>query len=134
MFLYLDNWLFKDQSYEEVLSATWRMLALFLDLGPQLNVGKSILIPVQNMQFIGASLDSLAARAFLPTDRFLALSNPVKTIQMSHQTSIRNCLLGHIVACTSVTDHTVLHLCYLQGWLRTVYSCRHRLDKQVSVP
>lgn len=104
-----------------------------MNLGLQLNIEKSILTPVQNIQFIWAFLDSLTTGASLSMDRFQILLTLIKTVQESPQTSVKNCLqlLGYMAACSFAR----LHLCCFQECLRTVYSLnRHSLDKHVLDP
>lgn len=56
------------------------------NLGLQLNVQKSTLTTVQNLEFIGALLDSVAARAYIPLHKFVVLSNKASAIQLSPHT------------------------------------------------
>lgn len=86
VFLYLNDWVLKGRSCQEVLSTTRRVLSLFLDLGLQLNIEKSMLTSVRNIHFIGTCLNSLACGTSLPMDRFWTLSCLVRTIQDSPQT------------------------------------------------
>lgn len=70
-----------------------------------------------------ASLDALWARAYLPMNRVMSLTNLISKIQISPQTSTRNRLqlLRHVAACTFVTQHARLCLWCFQRWLRMVY-------------
>lgn len=107
-------WLLKWHSYTIKL-AGFRAMTLYKCLGLQL---KSSLPSVQRIVFIGAILDAITARAYLPDDRFLVLSHLIMWLQ------IRSCLqlLGHRVACTFVMFHAQLHLHYIQAWFRWIYT------------
>lgn len=107
-------------------------MSLFCRLEFQLNIKKSTLIPIQQIDFTRASLDAVIARAYLLVYRFMTLTNLVSKTQISPQMSARNYLqlLG-----ISETQHASLRLCYFQGQLRTVnIPNRHSLGKLVSVP
>lgn len=89
----LDDYLLKAPSQEDTLEATQKTMALFLQLGLQINMQKKImLISVQKLEFTGARLDALETKASLPLHRFVTLINLVTTAQTSPQTSARTCL------------------------------------------
>ncbi|KAH1177084.1 hypothetical protein KIL84_010786, partial [Mauremys mutica] len=87
--------------------------------------------------FICMLLDSIVAPAFLPVDRFAALTSIVTTLHHILHTSIHQCLplLGHMVTCTSVTLHVCLHMLRLQTWLLSIYKPQtDDLEKLVLLP
>lgn len=65
-FPYLDDCLLKGCMFTETETSTQLTIHLFQKLGLQLNVQKSTLVPTQQLDFIGAHLDSVQARAFHP--------------------------------------------------------------------
>lgn len=69
VFPYFDDWLLIGRSHQEVLTTTSSLLSLLHLLGFCINSEKSVLVPVQTVEFIGATLDSLSAKAYLPQGR-----------------------------------------------------------------
>ncbi|XP_064414828.1 uncharacterized protein LOC135357146 [Latimeria chalumnae] len=63
---YLDDWLIRGNSEEEVARSLSTTMHLLSALGFVLNLVKSQLRPVQNITFIGAVLDAVQGKAFLP--------------------------------------------------------------------
>lgn len=112
------------------------VLSFFQELGLQLNIRKSMMTPIQRIQFTGAYLDLLTARTHLLTDRSLALSNLVSTLQGSPQTSVRNCvqLLGHMAASTAMSSHARLPSLLPGLTHNDPFTDQRPLDKKVMVP
>ena len=72
---YIDDWLISAASSSEVARQTNLVLAHLRALGFNVNFGKSMLIPSQQISFIGMDLDSVTMSAHLSlerVDRFLA--------------------------------------------------------------
>lgn len=137
VFPYLDDWLIKGRSRGQVETQVSFIRQTFLDLGLLLNKAKSTLSPTQQIEFIGAVLDSTHARAYLPESRFHAISELILDLHHAPVTTAQVCLrlLGHMAACTYVVAHTRLWLRPLQSWLTTVYCpARGPLDLVVSIP
>lgn len=65
IFRCLDNRLLKSSSSEEVLAHINTTLCLFDRLGLILNTVKSTLAPIQQIELIGALLDSMKSKVFL---------------------------------------------------------------------
>lgn len=117
MYLYLDDYLLKAWSFDDTLVATQKTIDVFTQWGLQLNTQKLTLTPGHHLEFIGAYLDAVKAKAFLPLHRFNTLTVLIDTIQTNSQISARNCLqlLGHMVAGTLVISHMTLHMHCLQA-------------------
>lgn len=127
IFLYLDNWLVRGKSWEQVLSRS-SLHCLFDCLDFILNKGKVTLISTQKIEFIGALLDSISLRAFLLNEQFLAIYQ----LQCQPSTTVCVCLsvLGHLTSCTCTVQNTRLFPYPLQVWLRSVYHLSSQsLDK-----
>ncbi|KAH1169964.1 hypothetical protein KIL84_000949 [Mauremys mutica] len=60
---------------------------LFTKLGLLVNLEKSTLIPVQQLEFIDAQLDIIQARTFVPPYRFLAITDLVSATRVCPQIS-----------------------------------------------
>lgn len=73
IFPHLDDCLIKAPSQGDMLEAI-RTMNIFLRLGLELNIHKSILTLVQLLEFIGAQLDTVETKAFLPTHRFVMIA------------------------------------------------------------
>lgn len=103
-------------------------LDLLCSLGISVNLKKSHLIPAQVLQFIGALLDSVQARAFLPQDRAAAIWYWVHQVQQhrsSRALTIQR-LLGHMAAAIPVVPFAKMHMRLLQAeFLRQFKPHRH---------
>ncbi|XP_065435882.1 uncharacterized protein LOC135979940 [Chrysemys picta bellii] len=136
VFPYLDDWLLAGRSEAEVRSHVTLALQMFGRLGLLVNVPKSTLAPTQRLDFIGAVLDSVTARASLPESRFLTIQRAVSSVQKFPMTTA-SCmqLLGHMAACTHVVRHARLRLRPLQLWFTQTYRPnRDPLDLVVTIP
>lgn len=72
-FPYLEEWLLVAPSRTRLLATIRTLCALLGELGICSNKEKSVLNPTHNLIFIWARLDSVMARAFLPSDHFAPL-------------------------------------------------------------
>ncbi|KAG6935820.1 ORF I polyprotein, partial [Chelydra serpentina] len=86
IFPYLDDCLLKGASRQETTGMLKTTINLFHQLGLQINKKKSTLEPTQRLEFIGADLDSIQAKALLPNHRFMTLTNLISTVTISPQT------------------------------------------------
>ncbi|KAM7182065.1 uncharacterized protein RBU57_000616 [Macrochelys suwanniensis] len=137
VFPYLDDWLIRGRSRQQVQAHMRMVTDTFNCLGIMLNVSKSVLLPTQSIEFIGAVLDANKAQAFLPEARRLALVDIITNLRMFPTTTARQCfkLLGHMASCTYVVQHARLCLRPLQAWLASVYRPgRDSLDMVLTVP
>ncbi|CAM5073301.1 unnamed protein product [Natator depressus] len=73
IFPYLDDWLVKGTSQSQVRDHVALLLSTCTILGLLVNSTNSTLVLVQGIEFIGALLDAVLARASLPPDRFKTL-------------------------------------------------------------
>ncbi|XP_067317679.1 nuclear migration protein nudC-like isoform X2 [Anolis sagrei] len=93
-------------------------------LGLVVNINKSSLHPSQRIDFIGATLDSVAQRAFLLADRFANLRELVLQAMHSPFVTARQVqvLLGHMASTMAVTPHARLRMRPLQVWFVSVFN------------
>lgn len=73
--MYFDDWLVKRRSRAQVQRSLDLVHPTCRDLGLLINEQKSTLTPLQQIEFIGAILDSTQAKAFLPKSCFQAISS-----------------------------------------------------------
>lgn len=116
VFPYLEDWLFVADSKATLSQQVDLSLRLLHSLGIQVNLKKSHLVPTQDIVFIGASLDSTIARAFLPLDRVRAIEDLVRIVQAKRSLTALTIqkLLGHMAASIPVVPFAKLHMCLLQ--------------------
>ncbi|XP_065438561.1 uncharacterized protein LOC122174773 [Chrysemys picta bellii] len=81
VFPYLDNWLIKGRSREQVKSDIALIQTTFQSVGLPINMQKSTLVPTQRIEFIGAVFDSQLVKALLPEDHFRVISEVVRYVQ-----------------------------------------------------
>lgn len=133
VFPYLDNWLLVGQLQQQVVSAIQCLLRLLASLGICISENKSVLLPIQMINFIAVRLDSVAALAFLLKNHFAARSTLIshlccKSAQQSTDAS-SSCGTWQ-AACAYVMPFTRLHLLCLQTWILLTY----KLNGTTSTP
>ena len=64
--IYLDDMLLMSQTLEELLISRDKIIFLLTQLGLVINWKKSILVPVQQTEFLGLKIDSVEMKQFLP--------------------------------------------------------------------
>lgn len=108
VFPYLDSWLLKAPMNVEIQSVLRKAKILFNVL--KHSTGRSQLsVPIQQIECIGAMLDTVTSRSYFLRNRFIKLTNLISQVQMNPQTMARIYLqlLGHMTACTFLTAHQV---------------------------
>lgn len=69
VFCYLDDFIFMTTSSGELRNIVWYALQFFYSLGPTINVQKSVLIPTQEVEFLGITFNSITFTATLLSRR-----------------------------------------------------------------
>lgn len=137
IFPYIDDWLIVADSENQLERNLNVILHLLSNLGLQLNHNKSLLIPTQRVQFIGAILDTRLVKAFLPQDSartLTALASQVHTQPKSTAPLIHK-LLDHMAATTVILHFAKLHMHPLQLWfLRTFHPVSHPQNLKLTPP
>lgn len=111
-------------------------LTLLSNLGLQIYFEKSILTPSRSTPYIGAILDSTAARAFLPRDRLARLTRLIQSFQPHTLVTAHKAqqLLGLMASTTTTVQHTRLKMRSLQAWLLHYFNpLRDHLHKLLRV-
>ena len=78
---YIDDWLIVSTSYLDAMAARDTTLITLQRLGLNIDLAKSHLQPCQTVTFIGATLNSLQARAFLPQERILKIKRAITSFR-----------------------------------------------------
>lgn len=88
-------------------------------LGLQVNLTKSTLDSSQHIHFIGAILDTMVCRAFLPSDRAHSLQDMAFHYQTASWVTARDIqrLLGLMAVMIAVLVFARLRMRILQAWL-----------------
>lgn len=121
---YVDDCPLKASSRADVIEAIRKTVDFFSNVGLQINMEK---LKLRHLKFIGAQMDATQARAFVLSQIF---DYSQSCLHCENLVFVRICLqlLGHMAAVMFVVKHVRLHICCLQGCLRTVYvSYRHSL-------
>lgn len=92
IFPYLDDRLIWGRSRQHVQSQVQIVTDTFTHLGIMINISKSVLSPIQTIEFIGAVLDANQAMAFLPEARHLAIAGIITSLFKFPTTTARQCL------------------------------------------
>ncbi|XP_064412326.1 uncharacterized protein LOC135355709 [Latimeria chalumnae] len=102
---YLDYWLIRGNSEEEVARSLSTTIHLLSTLGFILNLKKSQLHPVQNITFIGAVLDAVQGKAFLLEERVSSIRDRIAVFNAQRTVPARFFLrlLGLIASSVAVT-------------------------------
>nr|XP_020639114.1 uncharacterized protein LOC110073821 [Pogona vitticeps] len=82
---YINDWLIVTPSYHDAIATRDFTLITLQRLRLTVNVQKSHLQPKQTALFIGAHINSLQAKAFLPHERFLKIKDSISFFR-THQT------------------------------------------------
>ncbi len=97
---YIDDTIFIEKSAEDVMLALHTATRLFDDLGLTISVKKSILHPVQQIEYLGFILDSVQMTVTLTFDKKLKIKKLAMKLLRLEQFSIRllSSFIGNVVA------------------------------------
>ena len=83
--IYLDNMLIMGQKMEEILMSRDTVIFLMQHLGFFLNMEKSILNPVQEIDFLGVTTNSLKMCLSLPQEKVLKIQSQYQDVHAKGQ-------------------------------------------------
>ena len=113
LLLYLDDWLVLASSETRARQHVRELLSLCNSLGIVINEEKSDLIPSQSVEYLGMTIDTVAARAF-PTlarvERFLSVARQFLT-RSDPPAQLWQVLLGHMSSLEKLVPHGRLRMC-----------------------
>lgn len=136
IFPYLDDWLLVADSEDRLRNHIHMTLSLLHILGISVSHAKSWLAPSWSVMFIGAQLDSIAAKAFLPSDRVTHITALAKSLAASHPTARRvQQVLGHMASTVSMIPTARMRMRPLQLCLGKQFKPHlHSQVKRISLP
>lgn len=119
VFPYIDDWLLVAPSRGQALTSVQVTLRLLQMLGLKVNYKKSTLDPTQVVSYIGSTLDSRTARAFLPPARIGVIASLVRKFHPGASVSalLALRLLGYMASTISMVQYARLRMRPLQAWL-----------------
>lgn len=110
IFQYIDDWLLLTSS-RDILLCHVQLMTTFLQSLGIVNSKKSCLTPTQCLPFIGAILDSLRSKAFLPPESY--------SVACSDRPSIIRCLNHHAPGSVLIGTY------WAAAMVVVPYTCRH---------
>ena len=121
---YLDDWLVLGSSFQEITRARDFLLWLCNQLGIQVNLPKSTLIPSQRLDYLGMTLQSSPLRAFPSQARVNKALSLVAKFESSRPQPRRLwlSLLGVMSSLSNVVPGSRLRMCTLQHRLQVAGS------------
>ena len=109
---YIDDWLLATQSPQEAQAQTSLLISHLMALGFTINVKKSVLIPTQNITYIGLCLNSVTFKARLSAERVEAFQACLALFCRGTMLKFRTCLrlLGLMASALVVVPLGRLHM------------------------
>ena len=113
---YIDDCIFIAASKEELLCNVTYALHLFYSLGLTIHMSKSVLIPLQVIEFLGVILDSVNMTVTLPAGKITKIKNLGKSLLRKQMTSILELasFIGQVVFASIAVPQAPLRYKYLE--------------------
>ena len=110
IWVYLDDFLILGASQEQVNEFTQQLVTLLASLGLQINVPKSQLVPTQNIQFLGFTLNLVEATITIPKHKLKATLDDLLSLQKKPAQTVRKLasVLGRLRALHFALPHVRL--------------------------
>ena len=116
-------WFGLAKSRQEALSHTHMTITHLQSLGFTLNYEKSVLIPSQQITFIGIAMDSTTMMAKLSQDRIDSFMECLSLFQVGHQVKYRTCMRA--AGCMASAIHLIrLGRLHMRPFLRWMHSLK----------
>ena len=112
IFMYLDDWLIKNNNKALVMSHLQQTLAVLIDVGLVVNVKKSQLVPSQRITYLGADFHLWKGVVQPTQERFRSLCESIAVFQQEAYIPARVFLrvLGLMAACIDLVPMARLHM------------------------
>ena len=119
IYMYLDDWLVKNQLKDLLLQHLRQTVLLLVDLGLIINLKKSHLLPSQRISYLGAMFDLQKGIVYPTEERFSHLQEVISSIMenQSVTASLVLRLLGLMASCIDIVPYARLHMRPLQLYL-----------------
>ncbi len=106
---YIDDWLILAQLHQLAVWHWYVVLAHMKELGLRLNAKKSVLSPLQRINFLGLAWDSTAMQACLSPARIESILSAVKSLRLGQSLTVKlfQRLLCFMAAASNVTPAVV---------------------------
>lgn len=134
---YLDDWLLRNPSREQLLDQSRLLLQLTNNLGFLVNWEKSQLVPSQRFRYLGVEFESTSGLMFPPSDRVERIISLTTTLSRASKVRARFILqwLGLVNSAADQVDLGRLHMRPVQIWLLAVWRpSSGQLDASLSLP
>ena len=129
LIIYLDDILIMHHSREEMVQITPLVCQVFEALGLMVNMGKSQLIPQQELEFLGFLVNSVSQHLAFPTEKMRKIQQNARTLLQQQQVSIRDIarFVGKASASMKAIWQAPLHYRALQFMMNLVAPLDHPL-------
>lgn len=131
---YIDDWLVAANTRQEVVHHTDVLTRHLVNLGFQINVEKSMMIPAQRISFIGLTLDSLQTKAFLSMERVETMRVNLALFRRGSMVTLKQCqrLLGLMASSVVAIPLGRLYMRGIQRWVASLglnphHNAHHRV-------
>ena len=133
LIIYLDDILVMNQTKKGALEDGKKLRDVLESLGFLINLKKSILTPVQGIEFLGFIIDSNLMTLSLPTEKMKKIKKLCQTILRSDVTTVRQLseIIGNLTASLQAVQQAPLHYRYLQMAKNQVLKQGQNYDAQV---
>ena len=119
--IFIDDLILIASSYDECLQQLKILKSTLCELGFTVNVGKSQLVPVNEILYLGFLINSIAMTLHLPADKLMKIISACKTLLAKHQPSVRDVakVTGLLVSALPAVNYLEMHyrsleLCKIQ--------------------
>ena len=122
LIVYLDDILIMHQIREKILQITPLVCQIFEALGLMVNMEKSLLVPQQELEFLGFLVNSVSLHLAFPTEKMRKIQQNARTLMYQQQVSIRDIarFVGKASASARAIWQAPLHYRALQYMMNSV--------------
>lgn len=119
IFMYLDDWLIRNQSKDLLQMQLFKLVNLLVDLGLLINVEKSQFIPSQIITYLGAVFNLQEGQVYPSESRFIAIQQAIAEIVRKPKVHAVLFLrmLGLMASCIDIVPLARLHMRPIQLYL-----------------
>ncbi|KAJ8018825.1 hypothetical protein HOLleu_42972 [Holothuria leucospilota] len=136
LIVYLDDFLFLNQSSENLVEEMSIAKALLENLGFTINQKKSIFVPSKTVEFLGLSVESESLQLSLPANKLSEIKKECQKMLTLKSVKARTIahLVGKMVAAKVAINYSMAHLRYLQRVLGRAIQGPEGFEEMTQVP